>query len=206
MKITADDLKGGLMAVIRSDSATQARGICTALAQGGVNLLEIAVNCDHGADAIRNVREDARPGVIVGAGSVLSAKSAAAACDAGAAFLVSPAFNTGVHAVAREREVLYVPGILTPTEIMTCMDAGLELLKLFPAGLHGPGYLQDLKGPFPNLKIMPTGGVNLSNLKEFTDAGAWCIGVGGSLLKKVFIDLEDWSALEAEARKYVGAL
>lgn len=197
-----EKFKGALVPVIRSSSVDEALAIAGALARANLRFLEITINNEHGARAIGRLSDQGDPNLIIGAGSVLNEAAARAACESGASFLVSPGYSERVHAVATNRDVLYVPGMLTPTEIMRARDNGLEFLKLFPAGAVGPSFLKDLAGPFPGLKIMPTGGVNLDNLGDYFKAGAHCIGVGGSLLKKELIAAGNWNELTRHAETF----
>ena len=118
---------------------------------------------------------------MVGAGTVLNERGAEAAVEAGARFLFSPGFSADVLRVARARDVPYVPGALTPTEIMELLELGIREIKIFPAGPAGPAYIRDLLGPFPELRAIPTGGVNGDNVRAFLRAGAVAVGVGGAL-------------------------
>ncbi len=197
-------LRGRLLAVVRSTSVDQALKIADALAKGGLSGLEIAVNNEHGIQALRALSQTGDR--LLGAGSVLNEQKAREACEAGAAFLVSPGFDERVLAVARKGGVLYIPGVLTPTEIKHAQDQGCELLKLFPAGVFGPGYLKDLHGPFPGLKLMPTGGVRLETIAPFLEAGAFCLGVGGALLQDDLIAAGDFAEITRQTGRFVARM
>lgn len=191
-----------LVPVVRSRSSQEALDIARALLAGGLGQLEIAVNNEHGCQAIETLAAEASD-AIVGAGSVLDEASAREAVEAGAVFLVSPGYSERIHAVAANRKVLYIPGVLTPTEIMRARADGLDFLKLFPASAVGPAFIKDLAGPFPDLLLMPTGGIDLENIGAYLAAGAYCVGVGGSLLRKELIDAGDWAGLAALAAEFL---
>ncbi|QNN25490.1 bifunctional 4-hydroxy-2-oxoglutarate aldolase/2-dehydro-3-deoxy-phosphogluconate aldolase [Planctomycetales bacterium ZRK34] len=195
-----------LVAVIRGDSPQQAVDTAKALLEGGVMGLEIALTTPGGVKAIEQaVREIGDQG-IVGAGTVMDADSAKAVIDAGAAFVFAPNVNLDVIAAVNERDRVMVPGALTPTEIATAWAAGVDMVKLFPANHFGPKYIKDIHGPMPDVKITPTGGVDLTTIKAWLDAGAAALGVGSALVKKDLMRAGDWAGLTELARKYTQAV
>lgn len=195
-----------LVAVIRGDSPQQAVDTAKALLEGGVMGLEIALTTPGGVKAIEQaVREIGDEG-IVGAGTVMDADSAKAVIDAGAAFVFAPNVNLDVIAAVNERDRVMVPGALTPTEIATAWAAGVDMVKLFPANHFGPKYIKDIHGPMPDVKITPTGGVDLTTIKAWLDAGAAALGVGSALVKKDLMRAGDWAGLTELARKYTQAV
>jgi 2-dehydro-3-deoxyphosphogluconate aldolase/(4S)-4-hydroxy-2-oxoglutarate aldolase len=143
--------------------------------------------------------------VLVGAGTVLDAESAQASIDAGAQFLVTPAFLPEVIEVGRSRGIPVMAGAFTPTEILAAWRAGADFVKVFPAGGLGPTYIKDVLAPLPGVVLVPTGGVNLDNCAAFLDAGAYTVAIGGSLVSKKIAQQKDWAALTALARQYVEA-
>jgi 2-dehydro-3-deoxyphosphogluconate aldolase/(4S)-4-hydroxy-2-oxoglutarate aldolase len=141
--------------------------------------------------------------VLLGAGTVLDSETARAAILAGAEFVVGPTLNVDVITVCRRYNKIVVPGTLTPTEILTAWEAGADMIKVFPAGAMGPGYLKDIRGPLPQVKLMPTGGISLENAADFIKAGAVVIGVGGNLVDKKAIKTGRFDLLAERARQFV---
>jgi 2-dehydro-3-deoxyphosphogluconate aldolase/(4S)-4-hydroxy-2-oxoglutarate aldolase len=157
-------------------------------------------------EIIRTMARDKGPGVLVGAGTVLDAGTAADVIAAGADFVVSPITDRDMIMACREADVLVVPGAFTPTEIVAAWRAGADIVKVFPATSLGAQFFRDLRGPLPHIRLMPTGGVTLENAREFLEAGACCVGIGTALLDKKMIDADDWEALASRARRLVGSL
>lgn len=196
----------GLIAVIRTDSADAAVAVSRALIAGGVGVLEIALTTPGGVEAIRTVAAELGDRCVVGAGTVLDVRAAGAVIDAGARFVFAPNVNVAVIEAVRSRGRVVVPGALTPTEVWTAWSAGAHMVKLFPANVFGPGYIKDLRGPFPQLKVTPTGGVTLQNVGEWFAAGASAVGVGSNLVRKDWIKAGAWDDIAALARQYVEAV
>jgi 2-dehydro-3-deoxyphosphogluconate aldolase/(4S)-4-hydroxy-2-oxoglutarate aldolase len=172
--------EAAVVAVIRAPSADAAVAMSHALVKGGVTGVELTFTTPGAAGAIARVRKEL-PNALVGAGTVLDPAELAAACDAGAAFLVSPHFDPELLDKARARGVPYLPGALTPTEIVRAWKAGAACVKLFPGSAVGPGYVKAIGGPLPDVPIMPTGGVDEKNLVEWLKAGVVAVGMGGAL-------------------------
>ena len=189
----------GVVAVIRAASVEAALACTRSLVRGGVTGIEITFSTPGAAEAIAEARREL-PGALVGAGTVLDQASLAAACDAGAAFLVSPHTDEGLLDAARERDVPFLPGALTPTEVVRAHRAGAACVKLFPGSAVGPGYVKALRGPLPHIPLMPTGGVDENNLGEWFAAGVVAVGMGGSLATGTP------EAVEAAARRVSAAL
>lgn len=194
-----------LIAVIRADSADQAVETCRALYAGGVTVQEVAMTTPDGVEAIRRAASELDD-ALIGAGTVLDVETARLAVDAGAAFVFAPNVNTQVIEEVRRLGRVAVPGALTPTEVVTAMEAGADLIKLFPAHHFGPRYIKDLRGPLPGVKITPTGGVNLDNIATWLDAGAAALGVGTSMVRKDLVRDGRWDELSDVARQYVEAV
>ena len=169
-----------VVAVIRAKSADAAVEMSHALVRGGVTGVEVTFSTPNAADAIARVRKEL-PTALVGAGTVLEHSDLEAACDAGASFLVSPHFDPELLEKARKRSVPYLPGALTPTEIVRAWKAGAACVKLFPGSAVGPGYVRAIRGPLPDVPLMPTGGVDEKNLGEWLNAGVVAVGMGGAL-------------------------
>jgi 2-dehydro-3-deoxyphosphogluconate aldolase/(4S)-4-hydroxy-2-oxoglutarate aldolase len=170
----------GVVAVIRAASADAALAVSHALVRGGVTGIEITFSTPGAADAIARARREL-PDALVGAGTVLDRASLDAACDAGATFLVSPHTDEALLAAAKQRGVPFLPGALTPTEIVRAWQLGAACVKVFPGSAVGPGYIKALKAPLPHIALMPTGGVDDKNLGEWLAAGAVAVGMGGAL-------------------------
>ena len=191
----------GVIAVIRLDRRLPAAA-AAAIAAGGIPVLELTLTTPDALASITELRA-ALPECLVGAGTVLDARQARDAISAGAQFCVSPVFDPGAHAVCRDREVLYIPGAFTPTEILAAHRAGAEHIKLFPAARLGPGGLRDILAPLPFLRLVPSGGVSLANTGEWVAAGAAAVSVGTALLESA--DTAP-SLLTSRARAFVNAV
>jgi 2-dehydro-3-deoxyphosphogluconate aldolase/(4S)-4-hydroxy-2-oxoglutarate aldolase len=193
-----------IVAVVRADSAQQASDAAAALAEGGITAVEIALTTSDAATAIREIRTT-QPKLLVGAGTVLSSYDVTASVKAGAMFVVSPGHSLEVLDAAKHAPLLAIPGVLTPTEVQRAQGLA-PLLKLFPAGLGGPELLRALRGPFPDVRFMPTGGVQLGNLAEWFAAGAFAVGAGTDLCPTDALRRGDYGAVTERAREYVAAL
>jgi 2-dehydro-3-deoxyphosphogluconate aldolase / (4S)-4-hydroxy-2-oxoglutarate aldolase len=198
--------RGGIVPVIRADSAATALKIVEALVAGGIRTLEITMTVPDAIGAIRTVAEKFGRDVLLGAGTVTSRALAEGSIDAGAEFLVTPCVVADVIAVGRERGVAVLPGAMTPTEVFGAWSAGGDIIKIFPASnVGGASYLKALKGPFPQIPLCPTGGVNLQTIGDFVKAGASAVGVGGELVSKAAIDRGDFAEITRLAAEYVKA-
>jgi 2-dehydro-3-deoxyphosphogluconate aldolase / (4S)-4-hydroxy-2-oxoglutarate aldolase len=192
-------------AVIRTDTAEQAVEAGRACLRGGIALLEITLTIPGALESIRRLA--AEPGAIVGVGSVTEPAQVRAAAGAGARFAVSPHFDADVLAETKSRGLLSSMGGVTPTEAMTCHRAGVDVIKVFPASsFGGPAHLKALREPMPFLRLMPTGGVDESNLRAYLDAGAAGFGLGGSLVDRKSAAAGDWAAVAERARRVVSAV
>ena len=199
--------EGGIVPVIRADSADAALRIVDALVAGGIRTLEITMTVPDAISAIKAVADRFGSSVLLGAGTVTSRALAEGSLDAGAEFLVTPCVVPDVIAVAKERDVAVLPGAMTPTEVFAAWSAGGDIVKIFPASnVGGASYLKALKGPFPQIPLCPTGGVNLQTIGEFVRAGASAVGVGGELVSKAAIDAGDYGKITELAKQYVAAL
>jgi 2-dehydro-3-deoxyphosphogluconate aldolase/(4S)-4-hydroxy-2-oxoglutarate aldolase len=195
--------KIGIVPVIRASSAEEARFAADCVAKGGVPIVEITMTVPGAVEVIRELVK-AMPQVLVGAGTVLNEDSARQCADAGAQFLVTPGFNASAVAAARERDLLIMVGALTPSEIMAASAAGADFVKVFPCGsMGGPKYLQALRGPFPEVPFVPTGGVNLETTADYIRAGAAALGVGGEMVAKAALMARDADAISKLATLFV---
>ena len=196
----------GLVAVVRFPEPGPLVDAIRALAAGGVTVAEVTFTVPNALDVIREVRRALGDAVLLGAGTVLDAETARAAILAGAEFLVSPTVSLSVIRTARRYGKLVMPGAYTPTEILAAWEAGADVVKVFPADSLGPAFFRAMRGPLPQVKLMPTGGVDLTTAGEFLKAGAVCLGVGGQLVDAKMIAARDWPGLTALAARYVAAV
>lgn len=172
-----------VIAVIRCGSADEAAAVGHALVGGGVRVLEVALTTPGGVDAIARLARELAGDCLLGAGTVLDESSATAVIRAGARFLVTPGLAPDVLRTGGRYGIPTLPGAASATEVLTAMEAGAEMVKLFPAGALGVEYLRALRPVLPNAALVPTGGVSAVNAREWLDAGAVAVGVGGSLTR-----------------------
>jgi 2-dehydro-3-deoxyphosphogluconate aldolase/(4S)-4-hydroxy-2-oxoglutarate aldolase len=198
--------RSGVVAVIRANSAEELKNITLALNKGGVKALEITMTSPGALETIKAVSSELGDSAIIGVGSVLDTETARAAILAGAQFVVSPVFKPEIITLCRRYNKICIPGAFTPTEILSAWEAGADVVKIFPATKLGPGYIKDLKGPLPQIKVTPTGGVNLENTADFIKAGAEFVGVGGAMVDKKLVAAGKWDELSALAAKFVQAV
>jgi 2-dehydro-3-deoxyphosphogluconate aldolase/(4S)-4-hydroxy-2-oxoglutarate aldolase len=194
----------GVVPIIRASSPDIALRIAEALVKAGIPVLEVTLTVPRGVDVIRRVRE-VFPDAFVGAGTVLDGVAAQDAVSGGAQFLVSPAIVPEVMAYGREHGVPTIPGALTPTEMLTAVTLGAEVVKLFPASLAGPRYLRTLQEPFPFLRLLPTGGINIVNLREWMAPNVVAVGVGTALIGDV-AKTGDFTGLRMRAEELMRAV
>lgn len=194
----------GVVAVIRMNDPEKLSKVIEAIRIGGVKCIEITMTVPGAVEVIRALASTVPPDVLIGAGTVTSAEIAVAVIGAGAQFVVSPVLNLEVIAVCKKHSVACMPGCYTPTEIFTAWSAGADVCKVFPATSLGPKYFKDLSGPFPQIKLMPTGGVTIENVGEWIAAGAVAVGIGSDLLDKKAIDSGNYEALTERAAKMYG--
>jgi 2-dehydro-3-deoxyphosphogluconate aldolase / (4S)-4-hydroxy-2-oxoglutarate aldolase len=194
-----------VVAVVRAPDPDSALTGIGALVAGGVRAVEVTYSTPNAAAVIAQLRRDLGEGVVVGAGTVTSGEQAAESAAAGAEFLVSPGTTERVAAAMRETGVPFALGTLTPSEVMRAVELGAEMVKVFPGSVGGPAFLRALREPFPDVPLMPTGGVSPDNVREWLDAGAFCVGAGGSLLPKGLLADGDLAAITERARTFVAA-
>lgn len=173
--------KEKIVGVIRAKNEQEAIDIVKACLLGGLNIIEITYTISNASNVISSIKDMFKGEVILGAGTVTDVSMCKAAIDAGATFIVSPGFDLKVAKYCKRKNISYIPGCITPTEIMNALKAGAQIIKLFPGSLVDPSYIKALKGPFPDIAIMPTGGVSLDNASVWFDHGACAIGVGSEL-------------------------
>jgi 2-dehydro-3-deoxyphosphogluconate aldolase / (4S)-4-hydroxy-2-oxoglutarate aldolase len=196
-------LEVGLIPVVRASSAAEGKFAAEAVSRGGLPIVEITMTVPGAVEVIAELVQDL-PDVLVGAGTVLDVKMARRCLDAGAAFLVSPGLDLATVKLARKEKVLMMAGALTPTEVMSAWKAGADFIKIFPcAQVGGPAYIKALKGPFPQVPIVPTGGVSLDTAADFLAAGAAALGVGGELINKEAVQKRRADILEELTQRFV---
>lgn len=182
--VLARILEIGIVPVIRASSTGEARLAAEAVWRGGIPIVEITMTVPGALEVIAELVKTT-PEVLVGAGTVLDQEAARRCADAGAQFLVTPGFDAPTVEVARKRDLLIMAGALTPTEVMVAWKSGADFVKVFPCGnLGGPAYIRALKGPLPQVPLVPTGGVSLENAGDYIRAGAAALGVGGEMILK----------------------
>jgi 2-dehydro-3-deoxyphosphogluconate aldolase / (4S)-4-hydroxy-2-oxoglutarate aldolase len=205
-KVLEAILTARAIAVIRMKDAAKLAATAAALRKGGVMAIEITMTVPGAVEIIRELAATKVPGTLVGAGTVLDAGQAVDVIAAGADFVVSPITDLGMLEVCRKAGVLAAPGAFTPTEIYAAWRAGADIVKVFPATSLGPQFFRDLRGPLPQVRIMPTGGVTLENARDFLAAGACCVGIGTALVDPKIVAAGDWEALETRARVLTASL
>jgi len=197
----------GIVPVVRAATVEEATRAVEAICAGGIPVVEITMTVPNAVSVIREVAQQYRDKVLIGAGTVTTAEQAESCFRAGAEFLVSPGLAASVLSVARAAEKLAIPGALTPTELMNAHDHGARLVKIFPCGnLGGPKYLRSLKAPFPNAQLIPTGGVNAANAADFIAAGAFALGVGADLVDASALREGNLEKISTGARELVDAV
>ena len=197
----------GIVPVVRAPSAELAMRAAEAVLAGGISIFEITMTVPNAPAVIRALVEKLGDRAVVGAGTVLDAEAAHKCIEAGAAFIVSPGLDLGTIAAAHGHSVPIMPGALTPTEVITAWKAGADMVKIFPASaVGGPKYIKALKGPLPDVKMLPTGGVNAQTAGEFIAAGAAALGVGGELVDIAALMRGEDAVITERARELVAAV
>ena len=196
----------GVVAVVRLDDLSAAVPLAEALVAGGVRAVEFTFTNPTAPRAIEAAVNALGDRALIGAGSVLDAETARTALLAGAAYIVTPTLSLPTIELCNRYSAPTVIGALTPTEIVTAWQAGASYVKVFPASLGGPGYFRDLRGPLPQVKLIPTGGVSLENAADFIRAGAVAVALGSNLVDAKSVAAADWSTITERARALVDAV
>ena len=199
-------LAGGLVAVVRAPDASHLVEVIAALAEGGVGVAEVTLTVLGALDVLKAAKAKLGDRVLLGAGTVLDPETARAALLAGAEFIVSPTLNFDVIRLCKRYDKLVFPGAFTPTEILAAWEAGADVVKVFPAEVLGPAYFKAVRGPLPQIRLMPTGGVDLNTAGEFLRAGACCLGVGSQLVDPKAVARQDFEYLRGLAWQYTQAV
>ncbi len=194
----------GIVPVVRASSPGEACVAADAVCQGGIPIVEITMTVPGAVDVIRELVKNCASDVLIGAGTVLNPEAARRCLDAGAQFLVSPGLNLKTVELAVREGKLIMAGALTPTEVITAWDAGADFVKIFPCGqVGGAKYIKALKGPLPQIPLVPTGGVNLNTAAEFIEAGAAALGIGGELVQADALKSNKPEIIAENARKFL---
>lgn len=173
----------GIVAVIRAENSEKAFDIVEKCIAGGIDAIELTFSVPYAHHVIEDLSKKYGDEIVLGAGTVLDSETARIALLSGAQYIVSPHFNPEVTKLCNRYRVASMAGVLTITEAVTAMEAGVDVLKLFPGDLSGPRFIKDIKGPLPWVQIMPTGGVDAENVAEWIKSGAVAVGAGSCLTK-----------------------
>jgi 2-dehydro-3-deoxyphosphogluconate aldolase/(4S)-4-hydroxy-2-oxoglutarate aldolase len=196
-------LDSGIVAVVRSPDSQQLLETARALADGGVDVVEITMTVPDALDVVRQVHQALGDRLLLGAGTILDAETCRAALLAGAEYIVAPTLNLEVIRQCRRYNKLVMPGAFTPTEILAAWEAGADIVKVFPADVVGPAFFKAMRGPLPQIRLMPTGGVDLTTAADFLKAGACCLGVGGQLVEPRAVAEGNFNRIRDLARQFV---
>jgi 2-dehydro-3-deoxyphosphogluconate aldolase/(4S)-4-hydroxy-2-oxoglutarate aldolase len=197
----------GVVPVVRARSAELAERAIQALRAGGITVFEVTLTVPGAVELIRDLSRDGAQDIVIGAGTVLTAEDAERCMEAGARFIVSPGFDANLVAACKARGIAVMPGALTPTEVIKAWKAGANMVKIFPcSALGGAKYLKALKGPLPQVKLLPTGGVSATTAADYIAAGACALGVGGELVDQGALEAGQDSVLTMRARELLKAV
>ena len=197
-----------LVAVVRAKNLEQGEKVIDAIIEGGINFIEICMTVDEGSpiDLIANMVAKYKDNekIVIGAGTVLDPETARMAIMAGANYIVSPGLNVETIKLCNRYRVPMLPGVMTPTEAITALEAGCDIIKVFPGNIVGPAAISSFKGPLPQGEFMPSGGVDVDNVDKWLKAGAYAVGTGSSLTKGA--KTGDFAAVTAKAKEFVEAV
>jgi 2-dehydro-3-deoxyphosphogluconate aldolase/(4S)-4-hydroxy-2-oxoglutarate aldolase len=197
----------GLIPVLRAKSIAQAHAVVEAMIAGGVTVVEVTMTVPNAVHLLKELKKEHGARILLGSGTVTTAKEAEDTINAGAEFVVSPSLHPEVIAATKAAGKLSIPGALTPTEVITAQRAGADYVKIFPcSAMGGASYLRSLLAPFPHLKLIPTGGVTLKTAEDFIRAGARALGVGGDLVNLAAIDDGKPEVITEAAKAYLEVL
>lgn len=196
-------LDSGIVAVVRAPDSSGLVDVIQALWAGGVTVAEVTLTVPNALEVIRDAKRELGDSILLGAGTVLDAETCRAAILAGADLIVSPTVNLDVIRMARRYDKLVMPGAFTPTEILSAWEAGADVIKVFPAEVVGPAFFKAMRGPLPHIRLMPTGGVDLTTAAEFLKAGACCLGIGSQMVDPKLVAAREFDKLRDLAARYV---
>ena len=194
------------VAVVRMNNADKLKKVVDAIYKGGVAAIEITMTTPGALQSIESLSKSMGDEILVGVGSAINKQMASDAINAGAKFVVSPIFKKELIEVAHQNDVPAMPGCFTPTEIQTAYEAGADVVKVFPADVVGMAFFKGVLAPLPHLKLMPTGGVSLTNAGDWIKAGACAVGIGSALLDKKAIEEEDYNKLTQNAITFINSI
>lgn len=194
-------IEGKVISVVRMKNPSQLINVIKALKEGGIKAVELTMTIPNAIEAIRNANEEFGESILLGVGSIIDPETSNDAIDAGAKFVVSPIYKKEVVQAVRERNKVVIPGGFTPTEIQSAYQQGADFVKIFPADNLGMSFIKSIKAPLPHLKVIPTGGVDLENAKDWINYGASAVGIGSALVDNKAIENNDYNKLTENARK-----
>src|SRR6266404_3378916 len=206
-EVLAAILEIGVVPVVRTSSAESAVRAIEAIYRGGIRAAEVTMTVPSAIRALEKLADEFGDKIVLGAGTVLDPETARMCMLAGAQFFVTPSLKISTIEMAKRYSKVICPGALTPTEVLTAWEAGADVVKIFPAGnVGGPKYIKALKGPFPQIEMIPTGGVNLDTAGDFLKAGACAVAVGGELVDPKTIQEGRFEVFEDRARQYLAVI
>jgi 2-dehydro-3-deoxyphosphogluconate aldolase/(4S)-4-hydroxy-2-oxoglutarate aldolase len=205
-KTTQTLLEKKAVAVIRLHESSSALDVCKAVYDGGVSIIEITLTTPNAFQIIERLRKELPSDATIGAGSVLNARMCEDSIAAGAQFIVSPVFNAEAVQLSLGKNIPFYSGAFTPTEAYNAWQAGCEIIKIFPADVVGMDFFKAVKAPIPDILLMPTGGVSLTNAGDWIKAGACAVGVGSALVSKKMLEENDWNAIKANAKQLLNSI
>ncbi|WP_239740153.1 bifunctional 2-keto-4-hydroxyglutarate aldolase/2-keto-3-deoxy-6-phosphogluconate aldolase [Mammaliicoccus sp. P-M59] len=193
-----------LVAVVRGNDEDETKKIVDEIIKGGFKNIEITFTVPNAEEVINQVHKQYGDDIVLGAGTVLDAATAQIAINKGAQYIVSPHLDTNISKLCNVYSIPYLPGCSSATEIIEALRNGSDLIKLFPGGQLGAGFIKDIKGPVPNVELMPSGGVNLDNVSDWIEKGSFAVGIGGDLTKE--FTGNNFEVISEKAQKYVEAV
>jgi len=193
-----------LVAVVRGNDEDETKKIVDEIIKGGFKNIEITFTVQNAEEVINQVHKQYGDDIVLGAGTVLDAATAQIAINKGAQYIVSPHLDTNISKLCNIYSIPYLPGCSSATEIIEALRYGSDLIKLFPGGQLGAGFIKDIKGPVPNVELMPSGGVNLDNISDWIEKGSFAVGIGGDLTKE--FTGNNFEVISEKAQKYVEAV
>ncbi|PTJ60200.1 2-dehydro-3-deoxyphosphogluconate aldolase [Mammaliicoccus sciuri] len=193
-----------LVAVVRGNDEDETKKIVDEIIKGGFKNIEITFTVPNAEEVINQVHKQYGDDIVLGAGTVLDAATAQIAINKGAQYIVSPHLDTNISKLCNVYSIPYLPGCSSATEIIEALRYGSNLIKLFPGGQLGAGFIKDIKGPVPNVELMPSGGVNLNNVSDWIEKGSFAVGIGGDLTKE--FTGNNYEVISEKAQKYVEAV
>lgn len=193
-----------LVAVVRGNDEDETKKIVDEIIKGGFKNIEITFTVPNAEEVINQVHKQYGDDIVLGAGTVLDAATAQIAINKGAQYIVSPHLDTNISKLCNVYSIPYLPGCSSATEIIVALRYGSDLIKLFPGGQLGAGFIKDIKGPVPNVELMPSGGVNLDNVSDWIEKGSFALGIGGDLTKE--FTGNNFEVISEKAQKYVEAV